>query len=92
LNPGLEMPREISRNPDLSGLRAARWLPGYAKFSNLRSATNMSLGMIYFLFFSSQIIGSHSSTLFLSGSMIHANFPFSCDSGPDTTSTPFCFN
>lgn len=34
------------------------------------------------LFFSSQIFGSHNSTLFPSGSMIHANFPFSCDSGP----------
>ncbi len=29
------------------------------------------------LFFSSQSIGSHNSTLFPSGSMIHANFPFS---------------
>lgn len=44
------------------------------------------------LFFSSQFIGSQSSTLLLSGSMIHANFPFSCDSGPDTISTPFCFS
>jgi hypothetical protein len=29
------------------------------------------------LFLSSQIMGSHNSTLFPSGSMIHANFPFS---------------
>jgi hypothetical protein len=34
------------------------------------------------LFFSSQSIGSHSSTLFPSGSMIQANLPFSADSGP----------
>src|SRR5207237_4454694 len=40
------------------------------------------------LFFSSQIIGSHNSTLFPSGSMIHANLPFSCDSGPPTISIP----
>ncbi len=40
------------------------------------------------LFFSSQFIGSQSSTLFPSGSMIQANFPFSCDSGPLTISTP----
>ena len=50
------------------------------------------LGHVYFLFFSSEIIGSQSSTLFLSGSMIHANFPFSSDCGPDTISTPFCFS
>ena len=29
------------------------------------------------LFFSSQTIGSHNSTLFPSGSITHANFPFS---------------
>src|SRR5215213_129612 len=40
------------------------------------------------LFFSSQLIGSHNSTLFPSGSMIHANLPFSCDSGPPMISTP----
>src|SRR6185503_2055068 len=40
------------------------------------------------LFLSSQSIGSQSSTLFPSGSMIHANFPFSADSGPDTISIP----
>ncbi len=40
------------------------------------------------LFFSSQSFGSQSSILFPSGSMIHANLPFSCDSGPLTTSTP----
>ena len=40
------------------------------------------------LFLSSQTFGSQSSTLFSSGSMIHANLPFSCDSGPWMTSTP----
>lgn len=40
------------------------------------------------LFFSSQGTGCHSSTLLPSGSMIHANVPFSCDSGPLTISTP----
>ena len=40
------------------------------------------------LFLSSQVFGSQSSTLFPSGSMIHANLPFSCDSGPWMTSTP----
>jgi hypothetical protein len=40
------------------------------------------------LFLSSQAFGSQSSILFSSGSMIHANFPFSCDSGPWMTSTP----
>ena len=39
------------------------------------------------LFFSSQSMGSHSSTLLPSGSMIQANFPFSWDSGPLTIST-----
>jgi hypothetical protein len=34
------------------------------------------------LFLSSQSFGSQSSILLPSGSMIHANFPFSCDSGP----------
>ncbi len=38
------------------------------------------------LFFASKIIGSHNSTLLPSGSIIHANLPFSCDSGPPTTS------
>jgi hypothetical protein len=33
-------------------------------------------------------IGSQSSTLFPSGSIIHANLPFSCDSGPPTISIP----
>ncbi len=40
------------------------------------------------LFLSSQRIGSQSSTLLPSGSMIHANLPFSWDSGPWMTSTP----
>ncbi len=40
------------------------------------------------LFLSSQTFGSQSSILFSSGSMIHANLPFSCDSGPWMTSTP----
>src|SRR3546814_18442995 len=35
-----------------------------------------------------QRLGSKSSTLFPSGSMIHANFPFSCDSGPPMIATP----
>lgn len=34
--------------------------------------------------------GSHSSTLFPSGSRIHANVPFSSDSGPFRISPPFC--
>src|SRR5207245_9224702 len=34
------------------------------------------------LFLSSHTFGSQSSTLFSSGSMIHANLPFSCDSDP----------
>ena len=41
---------------------------------------------------SSHGIGSHSSTLFPSGSRIHANFPFSWDSGPFMISTPFRCN
>jgi hypothetical protein len=80
-------------NPGIATIAGLTPVFGFhAKFSNLRSATNMSLGMIYFLFFSSGIIGSHSSSLLPSGSMICANFPFSCDSGPDTISTPFCFS
>ena len=41
-----------------------------------------------FLFFSSEVIGSHSSTLLPSGSMIQANLPFSSESGPLTISIP----
>jgi hypothetical protein len=40
------------------------------------------------LFLSSNSCGSHNSTLLPSGSLIHANFPFSCDSGPLRISTP----
>src|SRR3989442_15969366 len=40
------------------------------------------------LFLSSHTFGSQSSTLFSSGSMIHANLPFSCDSGPWMIATP----
>lgn len=40
------------------------------------------------LFFSSQILGSQSSTLLPSGSIIHANLPFSWVSGPWMTSMP----
>src|SRR5688572_4766846 len=50
--------------------------------------SNARLGLQATLFLSSHFIGSHSSTLLPSGSMIHANFPFSCDSGPPTISTP----
>lgn len=46
----------------------------------------------FYLFFSSQIIGSQSSTLFPSGSMIQANFPFSWNSGPLKISTPDLVN
>ena len=38
------------------------------------------------LFLSFQILGSQSSILLSSGSIIHANLPFSCDSGPWTIS------
>lgn len=54
--------------------------PGYFSF-----ATDYSP-----LFLSSQSMGSHSSTLLPSGSMIQANLPFSCDSGPPTSGTPPC--
>src|SRR5262249_19483954 len=37
-------------------------------------------------------IGSHSSTLFPSGSSTHANVPFSSESGPFKMSTPLRFN
>src|SRR6266576_1404565 len=40
------------------------------------------------LFLSSQTFGSQSSILLSSGSMIHANLPFSCDSGPWMIATP----
>lgn len=50
-------------------------LVGVPRYSNQNSPR-------YCLFLSSQSIGSHSSTLLLSGSRIQANFPFSCDSGP----------
>jgi hypothetical protein len=46
----------------------------------------------FVLFSSSHGIGSHSSTLLPSGSRIHANFPFSWDSGPFKMSTPFRFS
>lgn len=39
------------------------------------------------LFLSSHAIGCQSSTLLPSGSTIHANLPFSCDSGPPTICT-----
>src|SRR2546422_6079463 len=40
------------------------------------------------LFLSSHTFGSQSSILLSSGSMIHANLPFSCDSGPWMIATP----
>ena len=40
------------------------------------------------LFLSSHAFGSQSSTLLSSGSMIQANLPFSCDSGPWMMATP----
>src|SRR6185503_17725688 len=39
-------------------------------------------------FFSSMSFGSHNSTLLPSGSMIHANFPFTSESGPLMISIP----
>lgn len=59
--------------------------------ANVRKANYKGIDF-HALFFSSMIIGSQSSTLLPSGSMIHANFPFSSDCGPDTVSTPFCFS
>lgn len=49
----------------------------------LANLITKSLIFTYSLFFSSQAIGSQSSTLLPSGSMIQANLPFSCDSGPE---------
>ena len=91
---GVSLPIHTTRSGSLERYDFAG-LPG-----NLRSVTlgvhirkaHYKVAYLHALFFSSKIIGSHSSTLFLSGSMIHANFPFSCDSGPDTISTPFCFS
>ena len=57
-----------------------------------RTTVLVQLQPYFALFFSSDSIGSHSSTLFPSGSRIHANFPLSSESGPFKISTSFCFS